>query len=70
MAETISRRAIDLCEAVRLQERRETLCWLLGLRFGPLPTEARDRIEAAGRPEVDAWFARLDSSGGWEDVLS
>ena len=69
MADTISIRAIELCEQVRLRDRRETLGWLLGLRFGPLPAEAAERLEAADLADLDRWFARLDSCGGWDDVF-
>ena len=45
------------------------LCWLLGLRFGPLAAEAIQRIETAGQAELDGWFERLESGDSWEDLL-
>ena len=53
-----------------LQGRRGMLRKLLTLRFGPLPTEATARLDAADVAALDTWAERVLTAATLEDVLA
>jgi hypothetical protein len=53
----------------RSEGQREMLLKQLGKRFGALPAEAVDRIDAAGPAELEAWFDRLFTATKLNEVL-
>ncbi len=53
----------------RQEEAVALLCRLLEHRFGPLPALARQQIEAADTPTLEAWGLRLLDATSLEEVL-
>ena len=53
----------------RKEGQRNTLLRLLEHRFGPLPAEARERIERAQRVELERWLDRILSAATLAEVL-
>ena len=70
MAEEIDIAAMNLARQIRTEEERDTLLQLLVWRFGPLSTDARDRIQAADRRLLTRWFERLGRAESIDDVLA
>lgn len=72
---------VDFVEAMKLEGRREgkregkregraqTLLDLLAARFGPVPADARSRVEAADEPTLVKWTHRLLTAPTLDEVL-
>lgn len=50
--------------------QKETLVKLLGLKFGEVPAEVRERIQAASSEQVDIWTARVLKAQTLEQVFA
>jgi hypothetical protein len=53
----------------RAEERRELLLRLLSLRFGELPKEARERVNAAEPALLERWVERVLFAQTLNEVL-
>ncbi|NUQ72341.1 MAG: DUF4351 domain-containing protein [Polyangiaceae bacterium] len=53
----------------RREERRELLLRLLGLRFGVLPKDVRERVNAADPTLLETWVERVLFAKTLNDVL-
>lgn len=53
----------------RCEERRELLLKQLGLRFGELPNEVRERVNAAEPATLETWVERVLFAQTLNEVL-
>ena len=54
----------------RVEALRKTLLKLLRTRFGELPADAEQRIQAAGDAQLDSWIDRVITASSLDDALA
>ena len=68
--ETMEKEFVSAGDVKRHEGASRVLVRQLERRFGPLPSQARERIEAASTEQIEQWALRVIDASSLDDVLA